>query len=126
MWYIAKSIRHHFQKPAAIISPHPAGAVCKCKVNILKEEQKKQNAFSQSSFYFLHQHFKTAPQISWRRGDMEGYLLAQTWVWQGDGGSLCAHTHTYLQTQLAYLQYRSAYGSSTWRIPITSLCKRIF
>lgn len=78
MWYIAKSIRHHFQPSAAIIFP-PSGAVCVCKVNIL-EEQKKEKAFSQSSFYFLHQHFETDPQISRRRGDMEGYLLAQTWV----------------------------------------------
>lgn len=75
-------------------------------------ERKEENAFPQSSFYFLHQHFKTGQQISWRRGDSEGLALTHTWVGQGDGRKLCMHTHAYLHTQGAYFKYHSAYGQS--------------
>lgn len=75
-------------------------------------ERKKENAFPQSSFYFLHRHFKTGQQISWRRGDSEGLTLSHTWVGQGDGRKLHTHTHAYLHTQGAYFKYPSAYGQS--------------
>lgn len=75
MWYVAKSIRHHFKPPAAIISPHPtptpAGAVCVCKVNILKEEQKKRILTKQ--FLFSAPTLRDSPADkpqTWRYGGL--------------------------------------------------------
>ncbi len=69
-WCLAKSIPHLF--PCRTALSFVSWYFVACEVHTLHNRKEKKNTLPQSAFYFLHQHFKTGQQISWRQGDSEG------------------------------------------------------
>lgn len=108
MWYIAKSIRHHFQTTRCHYLPSAPRCLLRMQGAYFEGgAEEKQNAFSQSSFYFLHQHFETAPQIS-RNAEIRRAISLPKHGYGKETEEVCVrihtYTHTYLRTQLAYFK----------------------
>ena len=101
-WYRLKSFLHHCPCHTAL-SPVSRGILLHARcVLYTREWRNKENAFPQSGFYFLHQHFKTGRQISWRRGDSEGANAGPYMgIGQGDrqNAEVCSHAHTHIFTR---------------------------